>query len=133
MSWHHWCPLLYHHFCKDRLIAKSCHAAVEHNSSAGFCCKLKGHSGYRPWGFSKIQIPPPTMSFALSSLLGHVTYLARSSKPGKSWGDAASALNTYRTPHHRHPLSGSAGCIPGGFSSPALLEGPGTTCPLQQK
>lgn len=73
------------------------------------------------------------MSFALGSLLGHVTYLARSSKPGKSWGDAASALNTYRTPHRRHPLSGSAGCIPGGFSSPALLEGPGTTCPLQQK
>lgn len=113
---------------------KPCYTTVEGKSPAGSCVNIwdtkATDSGASP---RKIQLTPITVSFALCSPIRHTAYLAQSSKPGQSWDDAVSALNTYRTPHHRHPLSGSAGCIPGGFSSPALLEGPGTTCPLQQK
>lgn len=112
---------------------KPCYAAVEGKSPAGSYVVRDTQATDSGFSLRKIQIPPLTASLALCSPIRHAAYLARSSKPGQSWDDAVSALNTYRSPHRRHPLSGSAGCIPGGFSSPALLEGPGTTCPLQQK
>lgn len=133
MAWHHWCPCSVTTFKRTKWWQNKtmlCHSGRE--ESSWLLCKHRGHKGSGV-SLRKIQIPPLTVSFALCSPIRHVAYLARSSKPGKSWDDAVSALNTYRTPHHRHPLSGSAGCTPGGFSSPALLEGPGTTCPLQQK
>lgn len=113
---------------------KPCYATVEGKSLAGSWINIRDTQATDSRvSLRKIQLTSFTVSFALCSPMRHVAYLARSSKPGKSWDDAVSALNKCRTPHRRHPLSGSAGCIPGGFSSPALLEGPGTTCPLQQK
>lgn len=68
--------------------------------------------------------PSPTPSFS---------YLARSSKLGRSWAHAVSERSKYRSPHHRHPPSGFEGCIPENGVSLAQPGGPETTCHPQQK
>lgn len=75
--------------------------------------------------------------FSASPLLYHIflilAYLARSSKLGRSWAHAVSALSKCRNPHRRHPPSGFGGCIPENGVSPAQPGGPETTCRAQQK
>lgn len=61
------------------------------------------------------------------------SYLEQSNKLEKSWDGAAFGLSMYMTLHHRYPLSGSEDCIPEEKAAGALLEGPETTCPDQQK
>lgn len=67
---------------------------------------------------------PPIPSFS---------YLAQSSKLGRSWAHAVSERSKYRNPHHRHPPSGFEGCIPENGVSPAQPGDPETTCHHQQK